>query len=195
MLVKLLDLVDGRFAIPLVVIAIGVALAKGVFSLSRSRSQDRRDFLDLFRGHDAQSDVWTNVAVRHAFGAYLPSSLIRQLMSLPQPGRALLEVATAWDFLDMDDETGELRWRRGWLRAARARKVAVRVLDVLYFLLGTTSLGLGYLCMSGALKGSALWIGWVYTVLLGFVAFGCLAYGESLKCAHRAAGRWLGMNS
>lgn len=55
-LVKLLDLVDGRFVIPVVVIAIGVALAKGAFSLSRSRSQDRRDFLDLFRGHDARDN-------------------------------------------------------------------------------------------------------------------------------------------
>jgi len=195
MLAKLFDLADGRFVIPVAVIAIGIALAKGVFNLSRSRSQDRRDFLDLFRGHDAQSDVWTNVAVRHAFGAYLPSTLIRQLMSLPQLGRALLEVATAWDFFDMDDQTGELRWRRDWLRAAKTRKIAVRLLDTFYLLLGTASFGLGYWCVSGALTGSKLWIGWIYAVLFGFGAFACLAYGDNLKGAHRAAGRWLGMNS
>jgi len=114
---KLLELAHGRLVIPLIVIVAGVALAKGALHLTRSRSQDRKDFLDLMRSTEVQTDLWITVAVRHAFGAYLPSAVIRQLMSSPQPGRALAEVASAWDFLEMDDETSELSWRRKWWRA------------------------------------------------------------------------------
>lgn len=190
---KLLEVVDGRLLVPLVVVAAGVALVKGVFSLTRSRSQDRRDFLDLSRGHDIQTDLWLTVAVRHVFGAYLPASLIRRLMYSPQPGRALLEVASAWDFLDVDDVSGELRWRRQWFHAARSRKIIARVLSTLYLVLASISLWLAYSCVTGAFHGITLWIAWAYVILSGFAAFGCLSYGDSLKDADKAARRWLGM--
>jgi hypothetical protein len=193
MIEKLLEMADGRLLIPLVVAAVGVAMAKGAFSLFRSRSQDRRDFLDLFRDHEAQSDLWMTVAVRHVFGAYLPASLIRQLMSSPQPGRALLEVGGAWDFIDMDDETGELTWRRKLFRAPRRRRVVVWTLNVAYFVLAATSLWLAYLCLTGQLDGRALWIAWVYAILCGAGAFAALAYGDSLNDASKAAERWLGL--
>lgn len=193
MIEKLLEIAGGKLLIPLVVVAVGVAMAKGAFSLARSRSQDRRDFLDLFRQHEAQSDLWLTVAVRHVFGAYLPARLIRRLMSCPQPGRALLEVGGAWRFIDMDDETGELTWRRKCLRTARTRRVVVWVLNVVYFGLAGTSLWLAYLCLSGRFDGHTLWVAWTYVVLCGGGAFAALAYGDGLNDASRAATRWLGM--
>lgn len=193
MIEKLLDFGNGKFLIPLVVVMTGITLAKGAFSLVRSRSQDRRDFLDLFRSHDAQSDLWISVAVRHVFGAYLPSSLIRQLMSSPQPGRALFEVANAWDFLEMNDETGELSWRRKRLRSPRVRKVVVRIMFGLYFVSGSLSLYLAYLCWIGRLGSQNSWIAWVYVAIFGLGAFVALFYGDTLKDADKAARRWLGM--
>lgn len=193
MIEKLIELGDGRLLIPLVIVVAGVAFAKGVFTLFRSRSQDRRDFLDLFRGHEAQSDLWVTVAVRHVFGAYLPSSLIRELMSSPQPGRALLEVASAWSFIDIDDETNELSWRIKAFRSARFRKFSIAALAVLYFVLAFVSLTLLYVCMSGDLEGKVLQIAWAYVVLTGFGAFAALAYGDNLKDAHVAVSRWLGL--
>lgn len=193
MIEKLLEVADGRLLIPLVVVAVGVAVAKGAFSLFRSRSQDRRDFLDLFRDHEAHSDLWMTVAVRHVFGAYLPASLIRQLMSSPQPGRALLEVGGAWGFIDMDDETGEIKWRRELFRTPRARRIVVRILSVVYFVLGVISLSLGYACVTGQMDGHALWIAWVYAILCGGGASAALVYGDSLNDAGKAAERWLGL--
>lgn len=190
---RLLELADGRLIIPLIALAAGIALVKSVFSLVRFRSRDRRDFLDLFRDHETQSDVWMTVAVRHAFGAYLPVALIRKLMQSPQPGRALLEVGAAWDFIDIDDETGELMWRRSGLRTAKAREWIALALGALYFLLASLSLWLTYLCVKGIFVGDALWVAWVYAVLSGLGAFGCLFYGDNLKNADRAARRWLGM--
>ena len=193
MIEKLLDLADGRLLIPLIVIVVGVSLVKGVFHLTRSRSQDRRDFLDLMRGNESQTDLWITVAVRHAFGAYLPAAIIRQLMSSSQPGRALAEVALAWDFLEMDDETAELSWRRGWWKTARNRKFAINALAIFYFLLAAISLWLGYVCLTGSLEGKALWIAWSYAILSAFGAASCLSYGDNMKGADRAARRWLGI--
>lgn len=193
MIEKLLDFGDGKFLIPLVVVVAGATMVKGAFSLARSRSQDRRDFLDLFRGHDAQSDLWISVAVRHVFGAYLPSSLIRQLMSAPQPGRALFEVANAWNFLEMNDETGELAWRRKWLRFPRVRKWVVRIMFCLYVGSGSASLYLAYLNLTGKLSDPNVWLAWLYAGIFAVGAFAALSYGDTLKDADKAARRWLGL--
>lgn len=193
MIEKLLEIGDGKLIVPLIVVSVGMALAKGLFSFSRSRSQDRKDFLDLFRAGNDETDLWITVSIRHVFGAYLPASLIRQLMSGPQPGRALLEVANAWDFIDMDDETGELFWRRKILRSVKARLVLIRVLAILYFVLASISLFLAYLCLTGSFDGRTLWIAWAYVLLSGGVALGALMYGDNLRDAHKVVHRWLGM--
>jgi len=193
MIDKLLQLGDGRLLIPIVVIAAGIVLVRGVFSLNRSRSADRRDFLDLFQKSGVQNDLWLSVAVRHLFGAYLPADLIRQLMSSSQPGRALSEVAGVWDFLDMNDETGELYWRRSFLKSTRARKNAVRFLLVMYFILAFSALWLAYWSVIGRFEGNTLGVAWMYSVLGLLGAFFCLFYGEALKDADKAARRWLGM--
>ncbi len=194
MVEKLMDVGDGKLLIPLIVVVVGVAMAKGAFSLFRSRSQDRKDFLDLFRGHESQSDLWITVAVRHVFGAYLPASLIRQLMSSSQPGRALLEVGVAWDFIDMDDETGELSWRRKIFRTARARKIVVRTLRLVYFGLASLALWLIYLCLTGNADGHTLWVVWAYAILTAAGALAALAYSDNLNDASKAARRWLGLS-
>jgi len=193
MIERLLQMSDGKLLLPLIVVVIGVTLVKGTFSLARSRSVDRRDFLELFKKYDAESDLWLSVAVRHLFGSYLPASLIRQLMSGPQPGRALLDVSNSWDLLDMHDETGELHWRRKMFVSAKARKFATWLLSALYFALASVSLLLAYRAIIGVFDGKTLWIAWAYVFLCAMGAFSCLAYGDILKGADKAARRWLGM--
>lgn len=190
---ELLKVGGGRLLIPVVVVVVGASLVKGIFGLQRSRSADRRDFLDVFKSWEGQSDLWLSAAVRHLFGNYLPPSLIRQLMSGRQPGRALLEVSSAWDFLDMDDETQDLRWRRSRYASPRFRRVLGWVLTGLYFLLASCSLFLAYLVVVGGFGEKATVIAWAYVVLGSFGAFFCLAYQENLGGAGKAANRWLGL--
>lgn len=194
MIEKLLQMSEGKLLLPLIVMVVGVTLIKGAFSLTRSRSADRRDFLELFKKYESESDLWLSVAVRHLFGAYLPASLIRQLMSGPQPGRALLEVSNSWDLLDMHDETGELYWRKKMFGSAKNRIFTARLLSVLYFVLAPVSLLLAYLSFIGAFDGMMLVTAWTYAILCALVAFGCLAYGDTLTGADKAARRWLGMS-
>ena len=190
---KLMQMGDGRLLIPLIVVAVAVVLVKGGFSLARSRSVDRRDFLELFQKDQGENDLWLSVAIRHLYGAHLPTSLIRQLMSAPQPGRALLEVANSWELLDMDDETGSLHWRRKLFSSAKARRNIIWLMYTFYFGLAATSLVLGYRAITRDLEGLNLWVTWAYSILCAFGAFASLVYGDTLKDASKAAQRWLGM--
>lgn len=122
-----------------------------------------------------------------------PPSLIRQLMSGRQPGRALLEVSNAWDFLEMEDETEDIRWRRPRYASAKFRKVLGWVLTVLYFVLASCALFLAYLAIAGGFGERSTAVAWIYVALGLFGGFFCLAHQENLRAAGKAANRWLGL--
>lgn len=193
MIKELLEASGGKLLFPLVVVVAGAALVRGAFGLFRSRSQDRRDFLDLFRDWERQSDLWLTVAVRHVFGAYLPADLIRQLMAGPQPGRALLEVGSAWDMLDMDDETGEIRWRRKLHRRAWFRRSAKWISLVLYVVFAVIAGLCALRAYAGGWSFAAPWMLWLYAGSAGVFAARCLVYNTDIAQAHTAAKRWLGI--
>jgi hypothetical protein len=190
---ELLEASGQRLLAPLVTVSGGAVLVRGIFSFARSRSQDRRDFLELFRNWESQSELWLSVAVRHVFGAYLPSALIRQLMASPHPGRALLEVSAAWDFLDMDDETGEVYWRRRWLGSGRIRRLIFWCFPALYFVFAGIGFWLAYLGVRSPPEGGVGFGIWVYALACLGTAIFFLSYSDSLKEAHRAASPWLGL--
>lgn len=192
MIKELLEASGGRLLLPLAVVLAGVYLARALFGLNRFRSQNRRDFLDLFRGWEQQDDLWLAVAVRHLFGAYLPPALIRRLMAGPQPGRALLEVASAWDLLDMQDETGEVYWRNRLLESEHLRRFAKRSAMVLYVVLAGAAALFGLGAYAGGWSIAAPWVLWVYAGFAAVLAFRCLDYGIEIERAHVAVKRWCG---
>jgi hypothetical protein len=193
MIEKLMELEGGKFLIPVVVIVAVAAVVKGMFGIHLSRSSDRRDFLELFQKYQGENDLWLSVAVRHLFGAYLPATLIRQLMRNPQPGRALLEVADAWDLLDMANESGELHWRRRRFASPAFRRVLGWVLLASYFVLAGLALVLGYLNVVVGFDEIGPTVVWIYVLFMTLGAFWCLTYQENLKNAGKAAQRWLGL--
>lgn len=193
MIEKLMELDGGKYLIPVVVIFTGTALVKGIFGFHRSRSSDRRDFLELFQKYQGENDLWLSVAVRHLFGAYLPATLIRQLMCNPQPGRALAEVAHVWDLLEMDDDTGELHWRRRRFASPVYRRVLSWLLLLSYLVLASTALFLAIRAGKSGFGGTGLVIMWFLVLMMGVTAFWCLAYQGTLKDAGKAAQRWLGL--
>lgn len=195
MLSKLLEITEHRLLIPLVLIAAATALAKAVFGMHRFRSQDRKEFLELWASRRSGDDLWMEVAVRHQFGEYLPASLIRSLMSAPQAGRALLDVSTIWALLDHNDETGEVHWRNKRHRNRTWRNIERYALNTGYFLLMGTALILGYL-LAKASEGGTFSAGtlWVLVGALIILAFAALGKADVLGTAEKAAPRWLGLN-
>jgi len=179
----------GQWIVPLAIVAAGFMLVKGVFGLSRSRSQDRKDFLDLWAKSDKADDLWLQVAVRHLFGSVLPPALIRRFLSHPQGARALGDLAYAWPFLDMDEATGELRWRSERHYSARIRIWERRGLIAVYMVTALAMFGFAWLAVliGKTFLGCALW---VLALEAGFFAARALLKAGRLEDANETVPRW-----
>ncbi|WP_115526957.1 MULTISPECIES: hypothetical protein [Xanthomonas] len=177
-------------AVPMIIIVLGSILVKGGFSLHRSRSADRKDFLDAFKDIEGRSDLWLCVSVRHLFGKYLPTILIRKLMISQNPGRALLDVSDGWSLFTFDVATSQVHWRNPKNISAITRKRKVLMLNVGYFLLGCPGLFLAYWIVTGKLAQQFAVLAWVYVALAAIGAMACLIKGDQLTDAGRAA-EWL----
>jgi hypothetical protein len=62
---ELLVASHGTLLVPLALLVALTVLAKGMFSLHRSKSQNRKDFLELWRG-EHPDDLWLEVAGRYS---------------------------------------------------------------------------------------------------------------------------------
>lgn len=193
MIEKLLEIGNGKLLIPVLCALAGAVLVKGVFNLHRSKSADRRDFLDLWMRSQDRDDLWLEVSIRHLFGTYLPASIIRSLLQSPQAAQALLEVSEFWDLLEINDETLDLRWKKKRHATENARRYWRYASNVLYFV----SMGLGLLCIYVAIvidaKMTFVLSLWVYGFFLVIIGMRCLHYADKLITASKGAPRWLGL--
>lgn len=193
MLDKLLEIGDGKLLIPVLCAVVGALFVKGIFNLHRSKSTDRRDFLDLWMRKEARDDVWLEVSVRHLFGTYLPASIIRSLMQSPQAARTLMEVSEFWDLLEMNDETLEIGWKKKSHATAKGRRIWRYSLNGLYFIAMAVALLCAYVAIVADAKTTLVLTLWVYAVSLGGFAMGCLHLAEKITTANTGAPRWLGL--
>lgn len=179
-----------QWLFPLAALVLVPFLVKGIFGLQRSRSQDRKDFLDLWAKRDQADDLWLQVAVRHAYGEYLPATVLRHLMNQPQGARALLEVSEIWPLIDWDDEVGQLYWREPRHSSQAARRHDYRFSLIGYFLSAGVLLSGLWLVLAGYAEGS--WVEWIYLLAGSGVTLYLLARQERLKTAEDSIPRWLG---
>lgn len=193
MIEKLLEASNGKLLIPVLFALMGTVLVKGLFNLNRSKSADRRDFLDLWRQNETRDDIWLEVSVRHLFGTYLPASIIRSLIHGPQAARGLLEVSEFWDLLEINDETLEVSWKKKRYATARRRNGWRYALNVFYFV----AMGLGlffiYLAIASNAQMTLVVSFWVIGIFLGGVGMRSLHLADKLTTANTGAPRWLGL--
>ena len=193
MIEKLLEVSNGKLLIPVLCAVVGTVFVKGIFNLHRSKSADRRDFLDLWMRNEGRDDLWLEVSVRHLFGTYLPASIIRSLMQSPQAGRALLEVSEFWDLLEMNDETLELNWKKRSHASVRSRRIWRYALNAFYFVTMGSALFVLYIAIVSDARMTVVASFWIYGIFLGGVGFRCLDAADKLKVATTGAPRWLGL--
>lgn len=186
---EILKALGSPWLIPLIVAVIAVPLAKGLFGLHRSRAQDRKDFLDLWAKADKADDLWLQVAVRHVYGENLPVPLIRHLMLQPQAARALVDLAFVWPLLDMDEATGEMRWREKRHSSLKARRVEWRIWLAAYGILAFSAFGfIALAVISGkSLLGLAAW---ALALEAFFFAYRALGKAERMSDTVEAVPRW-----
>lgn len=179
-----------RLLVPVTLIVVAGAAVRGVFALYRSTGQARKEFLDVW-GRDHPDDLWVEVAIRHLFGTYLPAAVIRMLRAGPQAGRALLEVSDSWPLLEMDDETGDIRWRYKWHATRRIRRLLRVGYWLVYFIVTGLSLLIAYVLVISPQHVPAPY--WAYPIVGIMVGLTCLHKEDQLQTANRAVPRWLGL--
>jgi hypothetical protein len=115
-------------------------LARGLFALKRSRSQERKEFLELWKDGDKSDDFWLELMVRHCFGEALPAVLIRHVMCLPAAPSKLANLAKSWSWFTYDIRTGRLEWKSKWRGKWKWAIIELRALGALYMVLGSVGL-------------------------------------------------------
>lgn len=189
MIIELLKESGSLLLAPLAMIVACFYLTKGFYGLQRSRSQDRKDFLDLWAKADKSDDLWLQVAIRHIFGENLPSSVIRHLMTQSQASQSLVDIAFAWRLLDMNETSGELRWRAPRHFSPRVRRIERAAWLTTYVLLAALAFG----CIWAAVTAGKSFLGiasWVLAFEMGCFALWSLMRSERLHSANIDVPRW-----
>jgi hypothetical protein len=155
-------------------------LARGLFALKRSGSQERKEFLELWKDGDKSDDFWLELMVRHCFGEALPAVLVRRVVCLLAAPSKLSDLARSWSRFTYDTKTGRLEWKSKLRGMWKWGVIELRFFQVLYLVLGT--FGLLSVWVWPALSNNKLHTGLVY--LLG--AAMTLFYLVSLELANAA---------
>jgi hypothetical protein len=108
---------------------------KGIFALKISRSQQRKEFLELWKDGDKNDDFWLELMISHCFGAALPAALVRRVMRLPASPAMLSEIASSWSWFVYDSNSGRLDWKSDWRRKPSRSTVELRFYQAVYMIL------------------------------------------------------------
>lgn len=190
---RLMELHGGQLLIPLAICALLVLIFKALSGLQQTRGSARREFLELFQDVDNKDDLWLSVAVRHHFGVYLPVSIIRRLSKLDQSARAIMEVADAWPLVDLDDASGEVRWRSQRHASPATRRLLANAFLVGYFASALCAGLLAYVLVVAQMSARASFAYWAWVVIVGVAALYCLHRSDLLRTAGPSLRRWLGV--
>ncbi|WP_145985550.1 hypothetical protein [Marilutibacter maris] len=188
---EILEAGGAGFLLPAVLFVLVLYAARGVFGLHGRRGQHRREFLELWDKSCSTGDLWLEVSVRHLFGTYLPSHIIRLALEQPNRSRSLQELSEIWDLLTFNPDDQTVHWNGTVLaRLARSRHGSALCL-ITYFALASAAALMGLLA---AHSGHTSFTGWVYgisAVVTCFVAFTCLTHEETVKTGIQVGDRWI----
>lgn len=122
----------GLLAYLIVGLSVIPLLVKGIFALKTSRSQERKEFLELWKDGDKSDDFWLELMVRHCFGAALPAALIRRITQLPASPAMLSDLASSWSWFAYDSKSGYLDWKVTWRRKPKWSAIELRLHQTIY---------------------------------------------------------------
>lgn len=107
-------------------------LSRGIFALKKSRSQQRREFLELWKDGDKSDDFWLELMIGHCFGRALPAALVRQVIRLPSAPAKLSDLSLSWSWLAYDTASARLHWREERRNRGRNSTIELRVCLAVY---------------------------------------------------------------
>lgn len=177
--------------IPAVLFVLVLYVIRGLFGLHGRRSQNRKEFLDLWDSTRSQDDLWLEVVVRHLFGSYLPARVIRLALAQPDKAQSLLDLAELWPLFRFDPASQSVSWLHKRHETLKRRKVGRTVLLCGYF----ASALIAVLSIFVAFQyGPASFSGWVYGIcalVFGSLALIILMREDTIKIAATVGEDWL----
>lgn len=191
MLEEVIKAGGGSFLIFGVVVALGFYAVRGVFGLHGRRGQHRKEFLELWSDGRERDALWLQMAVRHVFGTYLPTPVIRLALSRPDSAQSLADLSSLWALLIYDSATQKVAWRQGWHATLPRRRFASIVLIVAYFAAMFAAAGGAY---TSAQLGPGSAMGWIYgffAAIMAGLAFLCVEHEDKFAISVRVGDDWV----
>lgn len=115
-----------RLLIPAVLFVLVLYAIRGLSGLHGRRSQNRKDFLDLWDSTRSQDHLWLEVVIRHLFGSYLPARIIRLALAQPDKAQSLLNLAELWPLFRFDPTSETASWLHKCHETSKRRTVGIR---------------------------------------------------------------------
>jgi hypothetical protein len=164
---------------------------RGIFGLHGRRSQNRKEFLELWDSSRSQDELWLEIVVRHLFGAYLPARIIRLALTRPNKSQALLDLSELWPLLRFDPESLTVSWLNKRHRTQKRRNTARYILLAGYF---GSALIAALSALTAFQSGPVVFSSWIYgvcAITFGSLAALCLLREDSIKLAVTVGDHWL----
>ena len=150
-----------RLLIPAVLSVLVLYAIRGLSGLHGRRSQNRKEFLELWDSTRSQDDLWLEVVIRHLFGSYLPAHIIR--LALAQPGKAqsLLDLAELWPLFHFDPTSQKMSWLHKRHETSKKRLVGRVTLLISYVALALIA---ALSALVAFQHGPSSFLGWLYGI-------------------------------
>lgn len=191
MLEEVIKAGGGSFLIFGVVVALGFYAVRGVFGLHGRRGQHRKEFLELWSDGRDRDALWLQMAVRHVFGAYLPTPVIRLALARPDSSQSLIDLSALWGMLAYDSASQKVRWQSRWYTTLARRRFLRATVMVGYFVAMLTAAGAAYVAARHG-PGSAM--GWVYgffSAIMAGLGYLCVDREDTLAISVRVGDPWI----
>ena len=177
--------------IPAVMVLLGGYGISMLVGLHRTKSQQRTEFLALWKGVYETDDMALEVAVRHLCGTYIPARVIRTVCRTDHCADGIFEVAQLWPLLQYDRPTGSVTWAKAKYAAAKSLGWARLWSSVGYFLVGLGALACVQIAVSVGPKSLLGWLCGLNALLFTVIAFGLLARSDTIAFAQKHGPHWL----
>lgn len=191
MLDKILEMGGQGFFIPAVLSVLVLYATRGLFGLHGRRSQQRKEFLELWDSARSQDNFWLEVVVKHLIGVYLPAHVIRLALAQPNRSDALFELAELWPLWRYRPDAEKVEWLNRHHQVISKRKVIRKVILLAYFACAGIAI---CAAVAAAYFGHGTFSGWLYgafAVIMAVAAIGCVLRDETIRVAVEIGDDWV----
>ncbi|WP_340647962.1 hypothetical protein [Pseudoxanthomonas winnipegensis] len=112
-------------------------IVKGLYTVRKGHSGERKEFLEIWNEDRARSDdLWLEAVIRHGYGLSISADLIRVFLGTGSPTQFLSRIATSWRKFDMQD--GFIAWKFSSRNNEKMLASEILLSFAGYFLFATT---------------------------------------------------------